>query len=233
MATYRIDISSDAQTITAATYESCITAMTMDINTDPQQIVDSTGATNGNFTMHCTSNGSSQSREYTYRLVYTHNGGDCEHNIHLVQSGSSQSVLDKNIYLDVSAKSREIQGMGWNSFIVLFTDNLTGDVSGLYDAAGGQSHFTGTTDSTNLYAAQLRVYDGSPCTYYEDGLSEVMTIYHPNGSTWTEVPFEYNKSIYAVFFKEGSPATSATVTGTFKTLDKSSVTCNDYIMKVG
>ena len=233
MATYRIDVSSDEQTITAATYESCITGLTMDLDTDPQNIVNSTGATNGNFTMHCTANASTQSRECTYRLVYSHNGGDCEHDIHLVQEGSGQSVLTKDIYLDVSAKTQEIQGMGWKSFIVLFTDTLTSDVSGLYEAAGGESHFTSTTESVYLYAAHLSVYDGSPCTYYDDGLETIMTIYHYNGSTWEEVPFEYNKSIYAVFFKEGGPATSSTVTGTFKTLDKSSVTCNDYIMKVG
>ena len=235
MATYRIDVPTTGGTITAATFNtSCVDNVSIDLTHDPDQMIKSTGVTSdGKVTIDCYADNTPTSRDCEFPLTYNSGSNSCSHTLHLYQTGETPSILSKDIYLDVSAKSHEIQGMGWKSFIVLFTDNLPSDVSGLYEAAGGQSHFTGTTESTNLYAAQLSVYDGSPCTYYEDGLSTVMTIYHPNGSTWEEVPFEYNKSIYAVFFKEGGPATSVTVTGTFKTLDKSSVTCNDYIMKVG
>lgn len=95
MATYRINVSESGGTITAATYDSCITALSMDIDTDPNQIVDSTGATNGDFTMHCTSNGDYHVREFTYRLVYGYDGGTCENNIHIVQEASPAPVMPK------------------------------------------------------------------------------------------------------------------------------------------
>ena len=88
MSTYKINIPESGGTITAATYDSCITGMSMDIGTGQNQIVDSTGATSGNFTMHCTSNGDYHVRENTYRLVYGYDGGNCEHNIHIVQEAA-------------------------------------------------------------------------------------------------------------------------------------------------
>ena len=95
MSTYKINVPESGGTITAATYDSCITGMSMDIGTGQNQIVDSTGATSGNFTMHCTSNGDYHVRENTYRLVYGYDGGNCEHNIHIVQEAAPAPVTPK------------------------------------------------------------------------------------------------------------------------------------------
>lgn len=95
MATYRINVSKDGGTITAATYDSCITALTMDTAADPQHIVTNTAATSGNFVITCDSNAHTNPREWTYTLYYNHSGGMCEHDIHIVQEAAPAPVMPK------------------------------------------------------------------------------------------------------------------------------------------
>ena len=95
MATYRINVSKDGGTITAATYDSCITALTMDTAADPQHIVTNTAATSGNFVITCDSNVHTNPRECTYTLYYNHSGGMCEHDIHIVQEAAPAPVMPK------------------------------------------------------------------------------------------------------------------------------------------
>ena len=234
MATYRINISSDEQTITGATYDTCITGLTMDLDTDPHNIVTSTGATNGNFTMHCSANAGTQSREWTYRLVYAHNGGDCEHNIHLVQSGSGGGCTAGTYHYKLNVPQIPQPGVITGPYDIYLC--RIHQISNPLEAQSLAS--TGSTGGTKL--EKVGTYY-TVCNFNVDSngnfvsvsdISNKINFVPTGGGDVTKTDFEVNKGYYVCAVQTDDP-TKFYPFGTQADLrTNGDVTCADYIQEI-
>ena len=94
MATYRIDVPTTGGTITAATFNtSCVSNVSIDYSSDPDQMIRSTGSTNGTATINCYALPSqASSRDWEFPLTYNSGSNSCSHTLHLYQTGEAEEI---------------------------------------------------------------------------------------------------------------------------------------------